>query len=134
MHPLLRTRTTFLALAAAALLAVPGLAQARVYWNVGVGFPVYYGSSWSSGWGGGWYDLYPAYGGWYGGWPGWSPPVVVEREPVVVQSFPPGPAPQSFWYYCQNPAGYYPYVSVCPGGWTPVPSTPPPPPPPAPAK
>ena len=75
--------------------------------------------------GGGWYAPYPV----YGGWSTWSPPVVVERQPVVVQSLPPGPPPQSLWYYCQNPAGYYPYVSACPGGWTPVPATPAPPPP-----
>ncbi|MGC9185416.1 MAG: hypothetical protein ACP5GC_08225 [Thiomonas sp.] len=123
----------FLALAAAGLLALPGFAQARVYWSVGVGLPVYYGAygaPWYPGWGGGWYDRwddpFPAYG-----WSTWSPPVVVERQPVVVQSLPPGPAPQSFWYYCQSPAGYYPYVSVCPGGWTTVPATPPPPPSPA---
>ena len=135
MNIALRTKTALLALAAAGLLALPGLAQARVFWSVGIGFPAYYsyGPGWNSGWGGGWYDPYPAYGGW-GAWSTWSPPVVVERQPVVVQSLPPGPAPQSFWYYCQNPAGYYPYVSVCPGGWTPVPSTPPPPPPAQPAK
>jgi hypothetical protein len=22
-----------------------------------------------------------------------------------------------YWYYCQNPQGYYPYVKSCPGGW-----------------
>lgn len=22
-----------------------------------------------------------------------------------------------YWYYCQNPEGYYPYVKSCPGGW-----------------
>lgn len=33
----------------------------------------------------------------------------------------------SDWYYCQNPQGYYPYVTSCPGGWTRVVPTPPPP-------
>jgi hypothetical protein len=138
MHPLSRIKMVLLAAAAVGALLVPGLAQARVLWSIGIGVPVYYGSTWGpgwgpgwgSGWGGGWYEPgwyepYPS----YGGWSTWSPPVVVERQPVVVQSLPPGPAPQSFWYYCQNPAGYYPYVSVCPGGWTPVPASPPPPPP-----
>jgi len=37
-------RRVFLALAAAGLLALPGLAQARVYWSVGVGVPVYDGA------------------------------------------------------------------------------------------
>jgi hypothetical protein len=27
----------------------------------------------------------------------------------------------SYWYYCQNPQGYYPYVKQCPSGWTKVP-------------
>ncbi|WP_298290056.1 hypothetical protein [Thiomonas sp.] len=110
----------------AAALALPGVAQARVYWSVGIGVPVYAGPGWYPGWGwddgGGFFYPYAA------GWPGWSPPVVVERQPVVVQQLPPGPPPPSYWYYCRNPAGYYPYVAVCPGGWTPVPATPPEPP------
>lgn len=115
----LRTAAAWLALAAG-LLAAPGLAQARVFWSVGIGLPVYlgYGPYWAD-WDDAWYAPYPIYGGWT-----WTAPVVVERQPVVVQTLPPGPAPQSFWYYCQNPAGYYPYVATCPGGWTPVPATP----------
>jgi hypothetical protein len=30
------------------------------------------------------------------------------------------PAPQNpanYWYYCADPAGYYPYVQNCPKGW-----------------
>jgi hypothetical protein len=30
-------------------------------------------------------------------------------------------APQS-WYYCTNPAGYYPYVTQCSVAWQPVPA------------
>ncbi|OIQ75233.1 hypothetical protein GALL_431000 [mine drainage metagenome] len=106
--------------------AWPGAAQARVYWSVGIGVPVYYGSGWyPGGWNDGWWGVPYAP---YGGWSTWNPPLVIERQPMVVQTLPPGPAPQSFWYYCQNPAGYYPYVANCPGGWTPVPATPPPPP------
>ena len=26
------------------------------------------------------------------------------------------------WYYCQNPAGYYPYVAQCSTNWQPVPA------------
>ena len=51
-----------------------------------------------------------------------SPAVVVESPPVYVE---PQPAAPVYWYYCQNPKGYYPYVSQCPGGWTPVAPTPP---------
>jgi hypothetical protein len=48
---------------------------------------------------------------------------------------PPGPAPQApvqatgappqqFWYYCDNPQGYYPYVANCSGAWRQVAPTP----------
>lgn len=40
----------------------------------------------------------------------------------------PGPTAPQTWYHCDKPAGYYPYVSECPGGWKAVPATPPPPP------
>ena len=63
-----------------------------------------------------------------------TPPVVVSAPPVIMPAprmAPPpmmAPAPMmastpvapSYWYYCENPAGYYPYVSQCPGGWLPV--------------
>src|SRR6266481_9539876 len=61
--------------------------------------------------------------------------------PVVVQAAPPSPPPQPqalppTWYYCDRPAGYYPYVPECASGWKTVPATPPPgaaaPPPPPP--
>jgi len=41
-------------------------------------------------------------------------PVDAEPQPEYVQQ------PQydpNYWYYCENPRGYYPYVSECPGGW-----------------
>lgn len=97
------------------------------------------GGGWHGG-GHGWHG-----GGWYGGWRGpvffgprvvvgvgspfWYPgpyaypylaPYPVYSPPVVVAA--PAPpvytqqAPQ-YWYYCQSPAGYYPNVPQCPGGW-----------------
>ena len=31
---------------------------------------------------------------------------------------PPVPQPQTnYWYYCQDPEGFYPNVNVCPDGW-----------------
>lgn len=61
-----------------------------------------------------------------------SPPVVVVQEPspppVVVQPNPPAsvaPGGTQYWYHCQSPKGYYPYVTSCPGGWRPVDATPP---------
>jgi len=48
------------------------------------------------------------------------------RPPLVAA--PPG---GQFWYYCANPAGYYPYVPACSMPWQAVPATPQPPQPPA---
>ncbi len=56
-----------------------------------------------------------------------APPPVVYAPPPVVYSPPPAPvvAPQAqTWYYCDNPAGYYPYVSNCSTGWRQVPARP----------
>jgi hypothetical protein len=61
------------------------------------------------------------YGGYYYGY---APPVVVTPPPVVVT---PPPTtyverpPTQYWHYCQDPAGYYPDVQQCPGGWVQVP-------------
>ncbi len=51
--------------------------------------------------------LYP-----YGYYP--APPVVVQQAPVYVQ---PQQEEPYYWYYCENPKGYYPYIQNCPGGW-----------------
>jgi hypothetical protein len=32
------------------------------------------------------------------------------------------PYVSQYWYYCQNPAGYYPYVPQCSVAWQPVPA------------
>jgi hypothetical protein len=56
------------------------------------------------------YPYYPYYD--------YAPPVVVTPPPPTdyVQREPqPG-----YWYYCQDPAGYYPTVAACPGGWVQV--------------
>lgn len=52
----------------------------------------------------------------------------VEPEPAAesrigagVASF--APAPQ-YWYHCDSPNGFYPYVRSCPSGWHPVSPTP----------
>lgn len=53
----------------------------------------------------------------------YTPPVVIQ-VPTTPAAPPQAQAPM--WYYCAQPEGYYPYVSECPGGWQPVPATPPP--------
>ena len=57
-----------------------------------------------------------------------STPTVVVRPPLVVEAQP------QYWYYCDDPAGFAPYVQNCAGNkWQRVP-TPPPQAPPPPAK
>jgi hypothetical protein len=69
----------------------------RVFLGLGVGVPVWYP----------WGYAYP--------YPAYSPPVVAESAPpAYIEQDTPSP---QYWYYCQSPQGYYPYVSACPGGW-----------------
>lgn len=90
---------------------------------------VWRGGHWQQGWhdgrfawwwlaGGGWYfypaPIYP--------FPTYVPPAIVVQRPPPVAS---GPPPAQSWYYCDNPAGYYPTVAACPGPWRQVPATPP---------
>jgi hypothetical protein len=49
-----------------------------------------------------------------------GPPLIVEEAPPA-----PLPPPPHYWYQCADPAGFYPYVTNCPGGWRAVPATPP---------
>ena len=90
---------------------------------------IWRGGRWVHGWhdgrfawwwavGGGWYfyptPIYP--------FPTYVPPaVVVQQAPPV----PTGLPPAQFWYYCDNPQGYYPYVAACNGPWRQVPAAPP---------
>jgi hypothetical protein len=53
---------------------------------------------------------------WWGPWPYYSPPPVVV-QPSSTTYLQQGPAAPTYWYYCQSPQGYYPYVTQCPGGW-----------------
>jgi hypothetical protein len=90
---------------------------------------------------GGWYGpsvgLYagvPAYAPWavwgYPYYPGavYDPsaaiPYPADAPPAAGSFSPPdeeqATAPSGYWYYCANPAGYYPYVQQCNSGWTPV--------------
>ena len=113
----------FLVIALLGSTAVPGYAQHGGGWHGG-------GGGWHGGWGPGWW--YPYYGYPYPyaypyqyGYPAYSPPVVEGSSQTYIQQEAP---PQQFWYYCQNPQGYYPYVRECPAGWQQVAPQPPPPP------
>lgn len=50
-----------------------------------------------------------------------QPPVYIERERSESQNT---PLAEGYWYYCNDPAGYYPYVKDCSSGWQPVEPTP----------
>jgi hypothetical protein len=87
--------------------AVPAYADRGGHWGGHVGF--YGGPGW---WGPGWwgYPYYPYY------YPYYPSPLVVEQPGVNVQQ-PPQAETLSYWYFCQDPQGYYPYVKKCPKGW-----------------
>ena len=96
-------RNSVLAVAAMALAATAGIAvvtptpaQARVFIGFGVA-------------------------PWWGFGPYWYPPPIVYAPPAYVP--PPSyavPAASGTWYYCDDPAGYYPYVRSCDAPWRPV--------------
>lgn len=50
--------------------------------------------------------------------------VIIEREPPVYIQRQPQPQQQAqaapLWYYCPNPAGYYPQIANCSQQWVPV--------------
>ncbi|MDR3439501.1 hypothetical protein [Telmatospirillum sp.] len=52
-------------------------------------------------------------------------PVVVPGTPTVIQQPPPPATQPPMWYYCDNPAGYYPNVPTCNTPFHPVPAKPP---------
>jgi len=53
------------------------------------------------------------------------PPVVVrEQPPAYIPPQQPAAPVQNYWYYCQNPQGYYPYVKQCTHQWMRVVPTP----------
>lgn len=62
----------------------------------------------------------PIWGPWSHPAPWPSPVVVVRPEPALVYIERPAPPSRAFWYYCRDPAGYYPYVSECLDSWLPV--------------
>ena len=47
----------------------------------------------------------------------YPPPVVVTPPPTDYVQRAPSTPTSGYWYYCQDPGGYYPTVAACPGGW-----------------
>lgn len=59
-----------------------------------------------------------------------QPVAVYTSRPAVYVTPAPSPTvyvapPTQWWYYCAQPAGYYPYVNQCLTGWTKVTPRPP---------
>ena len=72
---------------------------------------------------------YYGYGGYGYGYPYYGYPAttvvqvppqtyIQQQAPVAQQN------PSGYWYYCNDPQGYYPYVKACPEGWQQVAPTP----------
>ncbi len=87
------------------------------------------GGNWSHDWHDGRYAWWWTVGGvWYFytdpiyPYPTFVPPAIVLQQAPPV---PTGLPPAQFWYFCNNPQGYYPYVASCNGSWREVPVTPP---------
>lgn len=53
---------------------------------------------------------------------GTAPDAPADATPPASDTPPPTP---TYWYYCEDPQGYYPYVATCNGDWQPVTPTPP---------
>ena len=62
------------------------------------------------------YPVYPLYP--YSYYPPPPPVYVEQRDSTTGQG--------GYWYRCDNPGGYYPYVKECPAGWRKVLPAPPP--------
>lgn len=73
----------------------------------GSSYRIWIGPGWRPGW---WGSAYPCYR--YYSY--YQPPVVIPGQPQLPE---PSQEQETYWYYCEDPQGYYPYVKSCPGGW-----------------
>ena len=110
-------------LLASPLAGYAGRTRVSIGANLWLGPPVWWGYH---GWGPRFYAGAPVVvGPWYPYYYYPAPPVAIQQQPPVHAQ--PEPQQSDYWYYCQNPQGYYPYVQSCPGGWMKVvPQTTPP--------
>jgi hypothetical protein len=60
-----------------------------------------------------------AYGGVIGAVPLWGEPPIYYSPPAYIEQQPPVYIDQGsgYWYYCPDPAGYYPNIQNCRRGW-----------------
>jgi hypothetical protein len=110
--------------------------RGRFGYGLGFGFGLgagYYGYPYYPYWGDYWgYDyLYPPDSP-YGDYGAPLPPPNSGSDPSAAGGSPEasdGTTSGQYWYYCDSPQGYYPYVKKCSHDWQPVTAAPPPPPP-----
>lgn len=124
-RPIQRRLTATLLAAAMAAAALPAMAEEHGRWRGDIhrfhehDMDYWRGGRWWHGWHegrDGWWWL--AGGAWY-----WYPgPIYPYPDPYRPPAV--APAPSQAWYYCQNPAGYYPYVATCMMPWQIVPAGP----------
>ena len=78
-------------------------------WPYAYGYPYPYGYR---------YYAYPYYAYPYYSYPYYDPdPRYVPSEPRVYVERAPQTQSTAYWYYCTDPAGYYPYVETCSKPW-----------------
>jgi len=108
-------------------ITVSGIAQADRHGHSHVGVGLYFGVPYPH------YYYPPPY--YYYPYPYYPPMVAVPTQPpVYIEQESAQPVPQQapaapenyYWYHCDKPDGYYPYIKECPGGWQKVVPTPPP--------
>jgi hypothetical protein len=118
-------------IAVAVAVAQPAVAQPHHghAWHGGwhgPGAAAWHGGHWHHGWYGsrfGWWWVVPGLG-----WTFYSAPIYPYPEPPPLPpppaAAPAGPPPGAppTWYYCADPAGYYPHVQRCTVPWQPVPA------------
>jgi len=93
---------------AATALIMAGSSPGHAFHGGHGGVGVFIGPGWGPGWWGPYYPYYPYYA---------APPVVIQQQPdTYIQQTPQAEEP-SYWYFCKDPKGYYPYVKKCPKGW-----------------
>jgi hypothetical protein len=106
----------------------------------GGGFGGFHGGGFHNGWHGGVAAFHNGLGdrggGWHHGWRGgrygwwWGGGLGSVFYPDGFGYYPDNgyydygePYAAQYWYYCSDPAGYYPYVTQCNTGWQPVPAS-----------
>ena len=122
----------FVALVTMACASGSALAQGHGNWHGGGGHGGWHGGGWHGGWHGPRVGVFVGYPGYWGAWPypyaypyaayypysvyaPAEPTVYIQSAPVSAPAAP--SAGTSFWYYCAEPAGYFPYVQNCSKAW-----------------